>query len=263
MLEARLKGARLDEANVRDANLLDVNLSGAVLRSADLHGAFLFRTNLGNADLDGASGIVLDGTYIAGARLPVANADLWSALRRSFTGSAMVFNLLLVAVFLLPLVKAAFWLGVNELQVASTGMVSKVGLTPCLAVACVKQPIWQIVLGIGQAPMYWIATAALLIYNAIRLVLTVVIAPLRDEEQRSGFSPRFWPTHESPYGTVDPLPTDTRRHRFRIVFGRLAQSYGWMRWPYRLMRTLFWLAIALFMWHLWTWMHVGIYLPRR
>ena len=264
LLEARFENACLERTNLRDTSLFDAHLENANLRSADLHGAFLFRANLAGADLDGARGIVLDSTHIRGARLPITHPDPWSALRRHFTGSAMVFNLLLVAAFLFPLaIKAAFWMQVNALQVASGPTISKLGLPPCLAATCESRSLWEVVLGFGRSPLYVFATLALLVYNSVRLLLTVRIAPLRDEEERSGFSPRYWPTHEHPYKAVDPLPSGGPRERVSAYMDRLFQSYGWMIGPYKLMRVLIWVALALLAWHLWQWLQIRVYLPVR
>lgn len=264
MLEAQLGEACIEKADLRDTNLLDAKLTHVNARSANLEGAFLFRADLAGADLDEAQNIRLDSTHITGARLPVARADHWSVLRRHYTGPAMAINLLLSALFVIPLVgRAAFWAAINRLQFATAGTLHDIGVSPCLAARCVHMPVWAVILGVGQAPLLLAASVCLIVYNVLRIFLTLKISPLRDEEERSGFSPRYWPTHPAPYGHVDPIPNGSRSIRFAVFAARFSQSYRWMIWLHRVMQVLVWVAIAMISWHVWQWIKLDVYLPNN
>lgn len=264
LLEARLEEACLEKADLRDTNLLDAKLTKVNARSIRLTGAFLFRADIAGSDLDEAKGIRLDSTHVAGARLPVAGADAWSVLRRHYTGPAMAVNLLLSALFLIPLAgRAAFWTAINHVQMATGATLQNIGASPCLAASCMHIPVWEVILGVGQAPFLFAASICLLVYNALRVFLTLKISPLRDEEERSGFSPRFWPTHPAPYGAVDPIPHGGRLGRFAVFVNRLMQSYRWMTWLHRVMQVLVWVALSMVAWHVWRWMTLAVYLPNK
>ena len=259
LLEAKLISADLRAANLSNTHLGDANLSGANLRLADLTGAFLFRADLSNADLDGAKGITLDSTCIRQARLPVFRADGWSILRRSYTWSVMALNLILVGLFLIPLVsEALLWLGVNRAQLAAATMAETIDVSLCFAAACQDVSVWWLLLGLGDGPLYAGAISLLLVYNALRLLLTIYLMPLREEEERSGFSPRKWPVHGDPYGSVDPLPNEGSQ---KIYLARLMQSYGWMIPLHKIMRMLFLIALLLFASKLWFLLGATVTIP--
>ena len=262
LLEARLGEACIEKADLRDTNLLDAKLTQVNARSAKLEGAFLFRADFAGADLDEAKGITLDSTHIAGTRLPVAGADHWSTLRRHYTGPAMAVNLLLSALFLIPLVgRATLWTAINHVQLATAGTLHAIGVSPCLAASCMHRPVWAVILGVGQSPFLLAASVCLIVYNVLRVFLTLKIAPLRDEEERSGFSPRFWPTHPTPYSAVDPIPKGSCLSKSAVFVDRLLQSYRWMTWLHRIMQVLVWGALLMGTWHVWRWMSLSVYLP--
>ena len=262
LLEALLTEACLQKADLRDTNFLDAKLMKANIRSASLEGAFLFRADLAGADLDESHGVRLDSTHIAGARLPVSTPDDWSVLRRNYTGSAMAVNLLLSALFLIPLFfRAAIWTVVNRLQIASVGTLHEIGASPCLAASCIRRPVWEVVLGVGESPLLLAASVCLLVYNGLRIFLTVRISPLRDEEERSGFSPRFWPMHPAPYDGVDPIQNGGWPSKAAVFLHRFFQSYRWMTWLHHVMQLLVWVALLMLAWHVWRWLMLAVYLP--
>jgi hypothetical protein len=259
LLEARMISAGLRNANLANTHLGDAKLSGAVLRLASLTRAFLFRADLSGADLDGARGIALDSTLVRGTRLPVFRSDGWSDLRRSYTGTAMVLNLALVGVFLLPLVaEALLWLAVNRTQLAAGTVAANLDVPLCLAAACRDVPVWWLLLGMERGPTYAVALIMLLIYNSLRLILTLWLAPLREEEERSGYSPRRWPLHGKPYGPFDPLP---KAGRISALVSRVRQSYGFLIPLHWAMRVLFVVALSLFLYRLWTALTASVSIP--
>lgn len=122
---ARLRDALLHSASLRGVRLRQVDLSGARLLRADLTGADLWRARLADADLREVTGLVLDETYVGGARFsPVPGLrvprlrflraarsapwppgrDPWSLLRQTYAGPRAVFLLLGLACFATPYV---------------------------------------------------------------------------------------------------------------------------------------------------------------
>jgi hypothetical protein len=171
----------------------------------------------------------------------------------------MAVNLILVAVFLLPLVaEALLWVAINRTQLAATSLATDLNASLCLAAQCREVPVWSLVLGFERGWLYATALSLLLIYNVFRLVLTLWLAPLRDEEERSGFSPRRWPLHEKPYRPVDPPPTDGR---WRALLSRTRESYGWMIPLHKAMRLLFLVALLMFAARFWLTLTATVFLP--
>jgi len=231
--KANLEGAELQDADLAGANLTRANLKGASLRAAKLERAWLLEANLSDADLRTASNIRLDSTFVRNTQFSARASDPWSVLRRGYTGPRMTFNLLLLVAFALPFVgKVGFWSFVNQVQVGTRGVLEKIreraleqgiddqtiaaiGLSPdaitplsqCFSEACEEHTVWQLLLGVDQGGMLWLLPATLVLYNILRGVLTFFVAPMRDEEERSGYSPVFageewWHVSDRPNGAT-------------------------------------------------------------
>lgn len=155
LTNARLEKASLWEANLKGANLRYAHLEGADLRHAHLEGADLTdanleKANLGNANIERANlrgahleratllveggkssqwdliwpfypiPYKLDRNYIRNTEFHSRARDPWSVLRRSYTGSNMVFVLLFTLAAFLPVIaKATFWSAVSRWQEAA------------------------------------------------------------------------------------------------------------------------------------------------
>jgi uncharacterized protein YjbI with pentapeptide repeats len=246
----------------RDCLFIDADLTGASLRNAVL----------AYCDLREARGIVLDGTVLRGTLLSSHAEDGWSVLRRTYTGANMVFLLLASAAFFLPwLLEAAYWSGVTQVQQQTAAgaadlqaRLATVPLDPALkaslflvleelatsqaalcvgegnggaagvAAGCYRQ--WQVLLGWHAGVAGGITSALLIVYNFLRLGLTWLVAPLRDEELRSLQAPPL----------VAKPPTKTIGARWFAV----RQSYGWMVPLHKCLRFLFWPAIAFGIWNI-------------
>jgi hypothetical protein len=64
-------------------------------------------------------------------------------------------------------------------------------LAPSKTVRVRRRPVWYLLLGIERGPWPAVLSAALLLYNVARALLTYFIGPLRDEEERTGNSPSW------------------------------------------------------------------------
>ncbi len=112
---ATLRGADLRMADLKSTDLRFADLEHAILAQAKFKGARLSEANLCHADLRGIKELVLDRTMIREASFSPRPSDLWSGLRRRYTGSKALLNLLLFVLFILPYAsKILFWGGVSQ-----------------------------------------------------------------------------------------------------------------------------------------------------
>ena len=166
----------------------------------------------------------------------------------------MVFNVIAMIIFFAPWIfQALYWSGVNQAQLGALSAVAaaeaelakipgeeqrrlvlaqlRQAINPDLE-RCVRptpgadrprppacRPIWQILLGAHEGPFALLLGAILIVYNIARLALTWVVAPLRDEELRTWHAPS-------------------------------RESYKWLMWPHRIVKTLVWVAILAAVVHL-------------
>lgn len=292
LTNAKLNGADLSPlprptAPPTPTDLTDADLTGADLSGADLKGAILIGTNCSRAKLE-ARNLCFDHTLTRDAYLAPNASDLWSVLRRRYTGPRMVFNLVFLAAFFLPLgFRATAWTGVSEVQrgilaAIDTALVAAVTLveeeSPArAALSEVRQaveraipghessegwrqvPLWQLVVGAESGSMFWALSVTLIIYNMLRWMLTRAVAPLRDEEERSGMSPAY-------RTSLRPMPLQGHRtspkawvHSVRSWRREALTSYGWLRWPDRVVQVLFWVAVSAFVLNLKDWLDVSVW----
>jgi hypothetical protein len=76
-------------------------------------------------------------------------------------------------------------------EVLREAVTTLANVAQCLGTECKEFQIWEVVLGLDRPGFYWLLTAALILYNIGRGVLTVAVGVLRDEEERSGQSPCY------------------------------------------------------------------------
>ena len=260
MRRADLSSARLENCNLEDADLQRAIFDSAGLRGANLKGANLFETDFSRGDLREVKGMKPNSTLVRQARFSPKAKDPWSALRMNYTGSKLLFHLLFLILFFAPyFARTMMWRGVNSAQetiaaatqelktVASelsqkedptAEVTSKVvsdlsGIQPCLAEECVEYPVWLLLIGADQRILFMLMAIALLVYNVCRAVLTTMVGPLRDEEERSGHTPP--------------------------IKGRF--GYGWLVWPHKVVDVLFYVAMASFIIHGVRWMTTQVLIP--
>lgn len=257
LYKAKLSKADLSHATCLRTKLLHANLAGANLEGTDLGEAVLEEANLEHADLRDVHGARLNSTFTRNAKFSPYAKDPWSVLRRNYTGPRFVFHLLLLVTFILPYVaRTMMWVSVNRSQTAMmqiTAHLTKAAadleaagnvgshllaqaaarlseIQPCLTAQCRKWLVWQILLGVDRGWSYWTLAGALVLYNVSRGLLTWRVGPLREEEERSGYSPAL-------------------------------KEYVWLIWPHRIVTVLLYVAIASFLWHAYNWLSVPVWLP--
>ena len=261
---ATLSGAELHAANLNKANLSKTDLSNAILSEADLSnadlgGAFLTGSkldettlniaNLQDADLRGTRGLILDCNFVRGAQFDARAKDPWSVLRRTYSGPRLMFNLLFLVAFLIPyLAKIAFWASINRAQAYKEAVVgeraSVVGLdagtisnfSRCLAKQYEPVSVWQLILGIDKGWLFSTLAVALITYNLLKAGLTWVVAPMRDEEERSGHTPNW-------------------------AGERWWQGYRPLSWAHQVVWFMFWIAVFAFVYNAYDWLSRTVWIP--
>jgi uncharacterized protein YjbI with pentapeptide repeats len=218
---ANLTGAHLQYVDLNRANIQGANLTGAHLQGAHLQGANLKEADLSGANLLDARGIRFNDTKILHARLTpepgtywerlllpwfiVSGAtDSWSTLRREYTGPNFIITLIALVAFLLPYAfQALAWRNVNAAQTLMRGAMGSLAtrheslealatLEPCFARACEQYYVWQLLLAAERGWAAIALTLAVILYNAVRFYLTSKVMAYREEEERSGFTPRWY-----------------------------------------------------------------------
>lgn len=219
LIGTRLVGANLSDALVQnadftDANLLTTNLVNADFQGSSLHCAKIKMANLDNANLRNCRGrYFLDDTSIRGTRFATRAADLYSILRRKYTGPMFFLMLLLTMLAFLPYVlKALAWSYVGIIESKSdayfnekiTRLEKQLSSDAVATIHAFLKPIniarrddfaatnvLAIVVGWEEKnrPIAVFMTAMLLLYNLFRGVLTFQMSGLRDAEERSQHSP--------------------------------------------------------------------------
>lgn len=283
-----LRGATLRRASVRNADLTHVDFSAANCRlsdfsqsdlvGGDFSGATLTFANFSNADLRTTRGIMLDGCQIRGARFPSRVTDPWSALRRHYTGPRLLITLLLTVLYFLPLAaRAAGWVLAAKVEASTIASLQRlehalttsnvVRSSPQLQNALAKirldlaqeatqrlekRQVWQLILGTERGLLHAASAVALLVFNLGRLLMTLLVAPLRDEEERSGVSPSY---HRAPVGGK----WDLGRNRALTWLRSWPDAYGWMLKPHRVVATLQVVAIVTIVIELWKWLTATVY----
>ncbi|MEM7244998.1 MAG: pentapeptide repeat-containing protein [Acidobacteriota bacterium] len=201
LMVAHLSRARLVEADLTNANLTGADFTGADLRGADLTEAVVSATKfrwakltlakLAGVDLDTAHGVLLDRNELLGMKFRPRCRDLWSVLRRNYTGPRLLFHLLLLVAFVGPYAaETAMWLLLSTAEVKVPHLVEA-------AFGPETGPIedWEVttvgslLLDRHRGLLAHVLAVVLLVYNILRAVLTANVGPLREEEGRTQHTP--------------------------------------------------------------------------
>ncbi|QDU73524.1 Secreted effector protein pipB2 [Bremerella volcania] len=102
---ANLQNASLKKAEFQRANLYGATAHGADCEGADFTAAILRQANLGNCNLRGTQGLLLDQTFVSGGEFDAKAGDPWTKLLQHYTWKklaviSLVFSILFIPYFL-------------------------------------------------------------------------------------------------------------------------------------------------------------------
>ncbi len=246
-------------ATFHKASFVNPNMSQHIYNGANFGGSSLMNLDLSNTDLQNSKGIIFDNTYIKNAKISRNARDPWSILRRNYSGTLLIFHLVLLIAFIMPYFgKTLLWVGINQSQESLTRSVESIRIraeninsnearefvlgelskiTPCLAPECKEHTVAEVIIGLDKESKIWILVVLLIVYNIFRTILTRFIGPLCDEESRHYTTP--------PLGSYNPF----------------SEGYKKLLPLHHMSQVLFLVSIVTFLWHAWVWSTAILWLP--
>jgi len=214
---AHLNHAEVVFAHLKHANLHDAHCEHANFTAAHFDHAVVNESNFNCADLRSTYKLRFDDNPVRDIRIEGDAPDPWSVLRRKYTGPWFFLHLLLLVIFFAPYTgrlvaltatsRAEEWLAARGPAIrqviaerADADQVDEwLGLWDGAWDAAVEQAdahservmAWWVLIGGTKA--WWLVPFGLivLLYNLLRLALTLRVGILRDAEERSGVTPRL------------------------------------------------------------------------
>ena len=89
-------------------------------------------------------------------------------------------------------------------------------------------PAWQLILELDKRPWVALLAIAIIVYNMLRALLTRSVGLLRDQEERSGYTPAWF-------------------------------DYNWLYRVHHVARVLLFVSAASFLYHAHRWLTVAVY----
>ena len=223
-VDCHFEGADLTGAIATQAKYSRCVLSEANFQKAELDGAQFARSPLTKADLTStsmlkASGFILDETTVFRTTFSMDATDPWTTLRQIYTGPRFAINFTLLIAFVLVLVAKVFTFQAFALLQATD--ILEGGLSVyCQTRACEVVTLSDVILGFRDGAQWFVIAS--LAYNAIRALLTLMVATLRDQESRTHISPAYAPYH-----------TERGTARAKAWLTKATQYYAWMHLVHR------------------------------
>lgn len=198
--------ADFQRAHFCGADLRTIDATAANFQEADFAGSKLSEAIFILADLRNATNLLLDQTKTRDAQFSKTNEDPWSRLRRVYTSFGLLLNLLPVTIFVATLAIKAYGLYlVGTLQGIVLGPETIATYCQQSGKTCEPSTILGIVSGYHEGILALGFVIFATAYNTLRLLLTMVVSGLRENEDRTGVSPPYiiepswksWYTHGS------------------------------------------------------------------
>jgi uncharacterized protein YjbI with pentapeptide repeats len=170
LTEADWSDCLLQKCNFRDAKLI-----GARFNTGNtMHCCVLTDADFAAGDFRGLFGCQFDHNNVQGTLVAPRAQDDWSKLRRSYTGSRLIFNLIFLAFFFAPVVaKTVFWMEVSRLEAHASMALSAINrladdlerssgevgreMAQALRRAIAAVPVLRKEAHVDQALPYWLA----------------------------------------------------------------------------------------------------------
>ncbi|MBK9188061.1 MAG: pentapeptide repeat-containing protein [Phycisphaerales bacterium] len=254
-----MKYASLDHAILRDARLNKCVMTGASVKEAILV----------MADVRGVIGLRFDANRARVLRIEGNAPDPWFTLRRKYTGPMFFVHFGLLLAFVLPYAGKVLALTAADHAGRMLGQATD-HLSHSVPIVVEQVGAWRVLIGLDKGWLVPVLGAVLLVYNGLRALLTLRVGQLRDAEERSGITP----TLVEYMGTQGLKDEGGGRIAIELFKGFIrwwlqGQSNrigrGWSDFyaglealglwrMHHLLRVLFVIAIASFLWHAKHWL---------
>lgn len=182
---ASLKEVEAEEADFSTAILQKAIFTGSVLTAATFTGSKVQQSIFDRADLTDALNFSPDRTKVLGTVFSGRNVDNWTALRGEYTGLNMFISSLPPIVYALSMLVEAY----SAVAVSAFVASSASDICGSDGILCPKYPIWQILMGFREGTLAIFFVGFSILYNAVRLLLTLRVSKLASAEDRSHFTP--------------------------------------------------------------------------
>ena len=230
MFKASFKSVEASHANFF-GNLKSATFEAADLQDANFKDAVLYDTIFDRADLQRVKDFKPNHTRIRGTLFSANAPDPWSKLRRTYTGLRLALNLAAFGLFIAALAAKAYGLyGIALIQASTTeGLAERLaeaGLATDILKAECELPgtpcrhvrIIEVLMGFTQSPIATLYVVLAILVNGLRFLLTFSVAQMREEEERSGFSP-----HQK----IDISSANNLFTKAVACIKQLGHVYGW------------------------------------
>jgi hypothetical protein len=158
---------------------MEAHFDECTFYNATMSGADLERARFSNC-----KGLRLDDNFVRGATFGRRPVDQWHVLKGAYAGHGQAFHILFSILYFAPIIlKISLLLALSTLQSRfSPDLYAKqFHLSP--------RPIYSLIY--YENGFLWYVTTGVLIYQSLRIALTYKIGPLVDQENTTGFSPRY------------------------------------------------------------------------
>ena len=105
--------------------------------------------------------------------------------------------------------------------------------------------IGELLLGFNETTWLAFIAVLLMVFNIGRLTLTYFVSPLREAEERSGYSPYYKDFHQYAVNANDSIWIIAKK-RFDWYWINMNHCYGWMIPIHRVLKWLFWVSVISF-----------------
>ena len=183
--------------------------------------------------------------------------------------------------------KMAYWKGVNEYQyLSSNEATAKVAaandraskntveqnmatelktplteLDECGKTDCTSYSVWRLTLGVDNEKHAWMLAVALILFNALKALMTIFVIPMREQEERSGYSPNRYTTQTESVQEILKTSDGMIDGIQRILRNDVTWGYEILYKAHRVIQFLFYLAIGLFLVNLFQWLFSEVHIP--
>ncbi len=278
--QLRILDTNIEHSEFKESNFFEPRIKRSKLVNSDFTDTDWIRANFGysqttkscfdKASVHGAIGLRFDQNSVDRIRIEGNAHEPWSILRSKYTGPNYILNLSLLVLFLIPFgIKAIYLKALSSYQqslhelatVTSESIdptIKSLGLSVEQHLLEFEQshqliPAILVLLGWLKGPWFVALTAVVLLYQALRGLLTYQVSSLRESEERSQVTPSLQEYYYSIFNRPKPRRIAWHERRNPILWIGLYPAH-------RVVSVLFWVALGVvilntadWLWDTWLW----------